>query len=154
MVRGELRQFPLRRLPLERAVSRTAGFAAWGGRFGRFLGVGAFATGLQYALLVLGCEVLAVDPVAASAVGFVVSAVANYWLNYHFSFRSSRRHRSAAGRFALVAGAGLALNTLLMQTLAEHLGLQYLLAQVLTTAVVLIWNFFANALWSFARPTS
>lgn len=135
-------------------MSRADNLTEWGGRFGRFLGVGAFATGLQYALLVLGVEVLGADPVAASAVGFAVSAVANYWLNYRYTFQSDRPHRSAAGRFALVAAAGLVLNTLLMQALAGRLGLQYLLAQVLTTSAVLIWNFAANALWSFARkPT-
>jgi putative flippase GtrA len=78
----------------------------------------------------------------------VVSAAANYLLNYHFTFESERPHGPAAARFALLAGAGLLLNAIIMHVLVGA-GVHYLIAQVCATAVVLLWNFIGNSLWTF-----
>jgi putative flippase GtrA len=126
----------------------------WAQRFVGFLGVGAIATALQYLILLLGVEAFGASPVVASAVGFTVSAVANYLLNYRYTFRSERSHGSAALRFAIVATAGLLLTALMMEVLAHRAGLPYLWAQVLTTGVVLACNFVAHALWSFAKESA
>jgi len=40
---------------------------------------------------------------------------------------------------------------LLMSLFMELLGLHYLLAQVLTTALLLLWHYAGNALWTFRR---
>jgi len=49
----------------------------------------------------------------------------------------------------------LGINSLLMQVLVQS-GWHYLLAQVCATAVVFLWNFVGNSLWTFgaepARP--
>ena len=66
-------------------------------------------------------------------------------------FRSQRAHREALPRFFAVAGVGLLLNGLLMRLLTHALGLHYLLAQVFTTALLLLWHFAANAAWTFRR---
>lgn len=132
-------------------MADAVGLQGWARRLAGFLGVGVLATALQYLILLLGVEVFGTGPVLASSVGFAVSAVANYLLNYRYTFRSDRRHSSAAVRFAAVAAAGLALNALLMEALTARLGVPYIAAQVLTTGAVLAWNFVAHALWSFAR---
>lgn len=132
-------------------MADAVGLQGWVRRFAGFLGVGVLATALQYLILLLGVEVFGAGPVLASSVGFAVSAVANYLLNYRYTFRSERRHSSAAVRFAAVAAAGLVLNALLMDALTARLGVPYIAAQVLTTGAVLAWNFVAHALWSFAR---
>jgi putative flippase GtrA len=134
-------------------VTEDTGLHGWARRATGFLGVGAFATALQYVILLAGVELLGASPVVASATGFTVSAVANYLLNYRYTFRSRRRHVSAALRFALVAAAGLLLTAGLMEVLAHRAGLPYLWAQVLTTGVVLVFNFTAHALWSFAKES-
>ena len=43
------------------------------------------------------------DAILASGVGFAVSALPNYGLNYRLAFHSGRPHRSALPRFATVA---------------------------------------------------
>jgi len=118
-----------------------------------FAGVGAVATGIQYAVLTLMVELLDAAPAASSAVGFGLSSIANYILNYRLTFRSTARHAHALPKFLAVACVGLALNTGLMALLAERAGMYYLLAQVLTTGLVLVWNFAANLLWSFREPS-
>ncbi|MBS0612566.1 MAG: GtrA family protein [Proteobacteria bacterium] len=122
----------------------------WPSRFVKFAGVGAVATAVQYAVLILCVEVLGIGAVSGSCLGFVLGAVVNYWLNYHFTFRSDNPHHVAATRFAITAAVGLALNSLLMSVLVHRLALPYLLSQVITTALVLAWTFTVNSLWSFA----
>jgi putative flippase GtrA len=117
-------------------------------RFVRFALVGAVATAIQYALLILLVRGFHLPPTPASSIGFVVSAVANYLLNYRFTFESEHPHGPAATKFALLAGAGLAINAIIMHVLVgTHV--HYLIAQVCATAVVLFWNFIGNSLWTF-----
>lgn len=115
----------------------------------RFLGVGTIATLLQYLILIALVEFLGISAVAASATGFAISAVFNYSANYYFTFASQEKHRVAGLKFALVASLGLVLNTLSMYLLVDLFALQYLIAQILSTGLVLVWNFFANRHWTY-----
>jgi putative flippase GtrA len=121
----------------------------WENKLLRFAIVGGIATLVQYGTLIMSVERWHWHAVVASSAGYLLSAAANYLLNYYFTFRSGNQHRVAAVRFAIVAAAGLTLNALLMALLAEKLRLPYLWAQVLATVGTLIWNFWANSKWSF-----
>jgi len=118
------------------------------GRLLRFMLVGGVATGLQYVILIALVRGVGVWPTVASGIGFVISAVANYLLNYHFTFRSDRPHAPAVAKFMTLVAVGLGINTVLMQLLLGA-GWYYLLAQVCATEVVLVWNFFGNSVWTF-----
>jgi putative flippase GtrA len=119
-------------------------------QFISFAGVGVVATGLQYGVLIVAVEWLHMNAVLGSCSGFVVSAALNYWLNYHFTFRSQKSHAVAGSRFSIVAAVGLALNAGAMAALVELFKWPYVLAQLVTTALVLLWTFFGNRVWSFA----
>ena len=110
--------------------------------------VGAVATAIQYALLLLLVRGFGVAPTPASSIGFVLSAAVNYLLNYSFTFKSNRPHGPAAAKFGLLAGSGLLINAAVMHFMVSA-GVHYLLAQVCATAVVLFWNFIGNSLWTF-----
>lgn len=115
----------------------------------KFLGVGAIATIIQYLLLILFVEFDVLNPVAASAASYSISAVFNYLANYYITFDSDVKHHVAAMKFTVVAVFGLALNTLCMYILFSMLGLYYILAQLITTGIVLAWNFFAHKYWTY-----
>ena len=117
-------------------------------RFYRFVLVGGVATGLQYLILILLVHLIGMDPVLASATGFVLSAFANYFINYHYTFGSNQRHVAALPKFSVLASVGLLLNSAIMSGLIR-MGLHYLPAQVIATVVVLLWNFVGNSLWTF-----
>ncbi len=120
-------------------------------KFIGFAGTGAIATGIQYTILIVLREGAALSPVVASAIGYGLAAVANYLMKYHWVFASDRQHRHTAPRYALVSLSGLTLNTLLMHLGTSILGLYYLVSQVITTGLVLVWNFTVNHLWTFRR---
>ena len=122
-------------------------------RFFHFAAVGAVGTVAHYLVLVGLVEVGGVDPVIASVAGFLTGALVNYILNRQLVFRSDRAHHQALPRFLMVAGTGLAWNALLMGFLVDRAGWPYLLAQVLTTGILVVWHYLANALWTFRQPT-
>lgn len=120
-------------------------------QFVRFTGVGCVSAIGHYGLLIALVQGLAVDAVLASTAGALLGALINYALNYHFTFRSTRCHRESVPRFAAIAIGGLALNSLLMWIGVDGLSLHYLLAQVMTTVLVLFWSFLGNRWWTFAH---
>lgn len=117
-------------------------------KFSRFIYVGATATLLQYAILLILVEALGFSPVLASAIGFAISAIANYLLNRHFTFRSTLSHRITAVRFVVAVLCGLAVTFLLMLLLTDS-GMNYVASQILTTTIVLLLNFIAGSHWTF-----
>jgi putative flippase GtrA len=121
-------------------------------RLVRFGLVGALATAIQYLVLVILVSRAGMWPPAASTAGFVISAGVNYLLNYRFTFRSQEQHGPAAAKFLTLAAVGLVLNAGLMQLLVNA-GWHYLPAQVCVTAVVFLWNFAGNSLWTFRAYT-
>jgi putative flippase GtrA len=120
-------------------------------QFLTFGAVGVAATAIQYAVLIICVELLGLRPTLSSGIGFTLSAAANYQLNHRLTFRSSRPHRSAAMRFALVAAIALLLNVFVMDALTAHWHAPYLLAQIAATALVFLWTFGASAGWTFAH---
>jgi putative flippase GtrA len=118
----------------------------------RFIGyafVGAGGTAVQYAVLASLVFVKLSGAVTASCIGAIAGAVVNYLLNYRFTFKASGSHRRAAPRFAIVAGAAIALNGALMAALTHHLSVAWLPAQAATTLCVLLFTYAASACWTF-----
>ena len=121
--------------------------------FLRFLLVGGTATGVQYLIMAALIHFLAMDAVLASGTGFVISAVFNYWATARFTFRSNAGHRQSLPRFIVTLGAGCAINVVVLYALTR-LGVSLILSQLLTTGVVLIWNYTINAVWTFRRQSA
>jgi len=122
-------------------------------QFFLFSMVGVVGTSGHYATLILLVEAMHQNPVLASTLGFLVGAIINYILNYHYTFQSNKPHREALVKFLIVATIGACINTGLMYVLIESIRLQYIIAQLLATGAVLVWNFVANKYWTFQVAT-
>ncbi len=114
--------------------------------------VGVAGTLAHYSILYGLVEFYSFNPVVASGWGALAGLVVNYVLNYKLTFNSQQSHRQTFPKFALIASLGFALNLAMMAMLTQHL--YYFYAQIVTTGVVLIWNFFANSLWTFQMDIS
>jgi putative flippase GtrA len=121
-----------------------------GRQIASFTGVGVIAAIVHYGLLIGLVELGSAAPVPATLVGYVGGGLVSYWLNRQHTYRSERPHGEAGWRFAMVAGVGFGLTWMCMGLLHGRLGVQYVLAQVLTTGLVLVWSFIAHRLWTFA----
>jgi putative flippase GtrA len=122
-------------------------------KFVYFSGVGLIATSIQYVILIVLVQGFGLDPVRASGIGFVTSAVVNYVLNYHVTFESRKAHSEVALKFMVIAALGLIVNSLIMHLGTDILRIHYILTQLVATGSVLIWNFAGNYLWSFREKT-
>ena len=118
--------------------------------FGRYFVSGGIATVMHYSILTSLVEIAKLDATVATAIGYFLSSVGHYLLCYHWAFKSSVHHGQASIRFAAVAASSLLLNTGLFWLLHEAAGLWYLLAQVITTALLLLVNFALNSRFTFS----
>jgi putative flippase GtrA len=116
-----------------------------------FAGVGVIAAAVHYGLLVGLVEIGRWSAVPATLVGYVGGGVVSYRLNRRHTYRSNRPHEEAGWRFAVVAGVGFGITWLCMAVLHGRFGLQYILAQVATTLIVMAWSFVAHKYWSFGK---
>ncbi len=123
-------------------------------QFGTFALVGLTGTALHYSLLYLLVEFGGVGPLVASGCGALIGLLVNYFLNHGLTFKSDQSHYRAFPKFVLIASIGLAINLALMALLVNRLQIYYMLAQVLVTGVVLVWNFLANRFWTFRMDSS
>ncbi|MFA7269728.1 MAG: GtrA family protein [Sterolibacterium sp.] len=123
-------------------------------QFIRFAGVGLVSAIGHFGTLILLVQGFGMAAVPASAAGALVGAWINYSLNYRYTFRSAKQHRETVVKFAVVAAVGLLLNTLFMWLGVELLDLHYLLSQLATTGLVVVWSFLANRYWTFHVVTS
>lgn len=132
-------RFPIEALLPRRLLEQFLSFAL----------IGVLGTAAHFIVLYALVSCFDFGPVLASSLGAVSGALLNYGLNYRLTFRSRKRHREALPKFIVVAGGGWLLNALLMAILLSRLDIHYLLAQLIVTGLVLVWNFLANRFWTF-----
>lgn len=120
-------------------------------QFFRFAAVGISGTTVQYIVLWLGVSAFSAPAALASAVGYVLGSLVNYFLNHLFTFQSEKSHREAAPKYFAVLGVDWCINTGLMVILVHHFGWNYWFAQLLTTSIVLFWNFLGSRWWAFKQ---
>lgn len=114
-------------VPLWRQLSR---YACCGGL--------ATATHLAaMALLVAG----GMPALWATGLGAALGAAANYFLQYHLAFQSRRAHAQAVLAYLPATAAGWGLNALLFHLLHTRLGASVAPAQLATTLLVALSNF-------------
>jgi putative flippase GtrA len=118
------------------------------GRFLVYAMVGAAGTAGHYAFLITAVSKGMMGPVPASISGAVVGAIINFVLNTKLTFRGSMSLGTAARFFATAALAASA-NGLLMSALLAAFRIDYRLAQLLVTAVLLCLTFGINSAWTY-----
>jgi putative flippase GtrA len=87
--------------------------------------------------------------VAAALVGYGAGGMVSYGLNRHLTFRTKLPHEAAVSRFMVVAAVGFGLTYVFMSLFIDAAGIPYLLAQVATTGIVMLWSFTAHRFWTF-----
>jgi putative flippase GtrA len=111
--------------------------------------LGIVGTAAHYAVLVGLVEALNFKPVIATTLGFTVGAAVNYILNYRYTFKSKKAHSDTAPKFYLIAVLTGFLNAILVFIGVHSLNFNYLIVQILVTAVVFLTNFILNSRWTF-----
>ena len=106
----------------------------------RFLVSGGIATAVHWATL-WGLIHLQVEAVLASSIGAFVGAVVNYFLQYFFTFKTKRLHKQALLAYIPAVSISWLLNLGLFYSLYGGLFSEPLVAQVVTTSIIMLVNF-------------
>ena len=111
--------------------------------------VGATGALVDFVLLFVLTDGFGLHYLVSATSSFILSAWLNYVLNRNWTFRSNGQRRKQLPIFFIIATLGLFINNNIMYFSVEKIGLHYLLAKVIATAVVTFWNFFGNKYLTF-----
>lgn len=112
-------------------------------QFFRYAFVGGISFIVDFCLLAFFTEVFSVHYLVSAALAFIGGLTTNYLLSIGWVFRV-RKNSSRKTEFLVffVTGIiGLGLNQLFIWSFTEWLGIYYLVSKVLSTLLVLVWNF-------------
>jgi putative flippase GtrA len=123
-------------------------------QFLRYLVVGGIAFLADFGTLALLTSGCGWHYLQAAAVAFGIGIAVTYVLSvtWVFKVRVVKSQHVEFLLFALIGLAGLGITQLMLWTLTDGLNLYYLHAKLITSAVVLGWNFAARKLLLFTSP--
>lgn len=139
--------------PPDRASRITSGSVdlsaarAWINGFVLHILTGVLAVAAHYAVMWL-LVTLQLDPVAASAIGFLAGAAVRYLLSYYHVFSPSDSLPVTFIRFVVALGVQLVANVVMLDALLRA-DVRLWLAQVLTTIIMTTINYLMYRLWVF-----
>jgi putative flippase GtrA len=122
-------------------------------QFVKFGIVGVSNTLITFAVYTLLLKVLGVWYVAASGIGFAVGAINGFLWNRAWTFRGHIGDALTPVRWFVVQTCGLLVNLGLVYLLVDGAGLDKLVGQAMTTAIVTVFAFLANRAWTFRGHT-
>lgn len=115
----------------------------------RFGVTGITATTVHSLVLVVFVEVGGWAPTTANMVAFLCAVTVSYLGNYHWTYQSSRQHRSSVWRFVFVAIVAALMNYAIFILMVDHWNLHYLLALVVVMTTVPLFSFTVQKHWVF-----
>ena len=128
---------------------------AFRARFLRFVLVGGTSFLLNLFVLWLGTGLLDLHYQISVVTAFLAVNLFGFIVNRTWSFSATKDHPlGQAGRYYSVMLCSLLASMLRMHLLVEIAGLNYLLANLLAAAVLLVGTFTAHALWTFRQPST
>ena len=131
-----LRRFDLRSLMLAPTRNELLQFC-------RYCFVGGVATVVDWAVLYC-IEGLGVHYLLAEVAGFVCGLACNFTLSKYMVFNGSDAKVDAVKEFlayAAIGVSGLIITLVLMFIMTEWLHLHFMMSKVISTVLVLVWNF-------------
>ena len=110
----------------------------------RFLVVGGGCFLLEYFLLYTLTEYGGLDPLVSAPIAFTVSLVVNYILCVYVVKQEQKQTSLQMALFVLTSLMGLGINQLVMWFFIDIMGIWYMFAKVIASAIVMIWNYFTK----------
>ena len=119
----------------------------------RFGVVGIVSFFIDYFLMIFLIEVVHMDIVWSTTISYTISVIFNYKVSTMFVFSidaSKGKHRIFI-RFVILSFIGLIFNELLIVAFVDYFMIYYLIAKILATMIVTVFNFITRKLFIEAR---
>lgn len=113
----------------------------------RFGVTGGVCFVVEFLFLTLFVELVHMPVLWATALAFLISVAVNYALCVKWVFPGAKEGSGKVRvQFLITSGMGLGLNELLMWLMNVCLGVQYQIAKVIATLLVMVWNYVTKRL--------
>ncbi len=120
----------------------------------RYAVVGVAGTAIDVLALWAFVELFGFSILWGTTFAFILAVIHNYILNKIWTFNvKEKNHVKFFSKFLTVSVVGLGLTLAIMYLLTDILSVNYLIAKLITSLVVVMWNFLTNKLWTFRIKT-
>lgn len=120
-------------------------------RFIKFGLVGVLNTLINWILFIL-LNSFGIYYIISNVIAYSISTLNSYLWNSKWVFKYSGDNvKETSLKFIVLNVIGLTLNTIILYLLVDIVGLNKLIALVITTGVVMILNYFINKFWVFKK---
>lgn len=110
--------------------------------------VGGTAFVIDYVLLYVYTEFLHIHYLISSIISFTVSVIFNYILSIKWVFDVKKKQDvKDFVIFIILSVIGLGINSLIMYVMVEKFGVYYMLSKIVSTAVVMVYNFITRKIF-------
>jgi putative flippase GtrA len=119
-------------------------------KFLKFACVGLSGVLVDFGLTWFFKEIVKIHKYVANAIGFTVAATSNYFLNRIWTFGSHNPEIAVEYvKFLVISLIGLGINTFILWLLVSKFKQRFYLSKLFAIAVVTVWNFFMNWIFTF-----
>ena len=119
-------------------------------KFLKFGIVGASGVIIDFGFTYLFKEIFKIQKYLANAIGFIIAASSNYVFNRIWTFHSLNPEIGLEySKFLFISLIGLGINTLILWMLVSKFNKNFYVSKLFAIAVVTVWNFFINLIFTF-----
>lgn len=115
----------------------------------KFCIVGVIATIIDFAFLYILKEFLHLNVVLSNTLSFCISVIYNYWasVKWVFDVNENKNPKKNFVIFIIFSVIGLLLNDLIMWITTDKFEIYYMIAKIIATFIVMIFNFITRKLF-------
>lgn len=119
-------------------------------QFFKFGLVGSSGLVIDFGVTWVFKEKLKTNKYISNSIGFLFGVTNNYFFNKYFTFNDNNSSISTQFLiFLTISIVGFLLNTLFLYLLQKNTKINFYVCKVLVIAIVFVWNFIANSLFTF-----
>ena len=115
-----------------------------------FVVVGGISTLIDFMVLFIMHEKMAINYLIGTAVAFIVATVFNYWASMRFIFESKYDKNEKAKEFTIflvLSIIGLILTQVLMMLFVEVVEFEVMISKIIVTIFVMLFNFISRKVY-------
>lgn len=120
----------------------------------KFVVTGVIATAIDWAVFYVLVYMVKMDPLVAQLFSFLLSTLFNYYSNTRWVFDTTKNktRQRLMTEFFIISVVALGISEALLALMINVMSMNDMLAKVLTTAVVMVFNYITRKLFLEDRP--